>query len=161
MPQVEAGRAEKGQRLEVMSTAFADAARIPGRFTADGDDISPPLQWSDPPATTRSFAIVCDDPDAPSGTFTHWTAWDIQPEQRELAEAVPPSAPIRQGANDFGKPGYGGPKPPPGKPHRYRFRVCALDARSDLRAGATRAEFDRAIEGHVIAEGVLIGKYGR
>ena len=111
----------------------------------------------------ESFAIVCDDPDAPSGTFTHWTAWDIQPEQRELTEAVPPttSAPIRQGANDFGKPGYGGPKPPPGKPHRYRFRVCALDTRSDLRAGATRREFDRAIEGHVIAEGVLIGKYGR
>ncbi len=166
MPQVETGRerAKERRRLDVMSTAFGDGETIPEKFTADGDDVSPPLRWGEPPTGTQSFAIVYEDPDAPSGLFTHWTAWNIEADQRELKAGVSPTANtdgIRQGANGFGGSGYGGPKPPPGKPHRYRFRVYALDGRPDLRSGASRTEFDRAIDRHVLAEGMLIGKYGR
>ena len=165
MPEVEKGRdgSKRRQTLEVTSTAFADGEKIPPKFTADGDDVSPPLRWSDPPRETESFAISCDDPDAPSGLFTHWTAWNIEAEQREQRAGTPTSAAftLRQGANGFGRTGYSGPKPPPGRPHRYRFHVYALDATPDLRSGASRAEFDRAIDGHVLAEGMLMGKYGR
>jgi Raf kinase inhibitor-like YbhB/YbcL family protein len=166
MPQIETGLelAKERRRLEVTSTAFVDGDTIPEKFTADGDDVSPPLRWGEPPSGTKSVAIVCDDPDAPSGLFTHWTAWDIEADQREVKTNCSPTANengVRQGANGFGGTGYGGPKPPPGKPHRYRFRVYALDARPDLRSGASRTEFDRAIDGHVLAEGMLTGKYGR
>src|SRR5215475_6994745 len=146
------------QRLEVTSTAFGEGDGIPRKFTGDGDDLSPPLRWSDPPAATESFAILCDDPDAPAGLFTHWTAWNIAADRREQEPGVLPTAGargIRQGANGFREMGYRGPKPPPGKPHRYRFHVYALDVRPELRSGASRTEFDRAIAGHVLAEGLL------
>jgi Raf kinase inhibitor-like YbhB/YbcL family protein len=166
MPQVDSGRerSKERRRLEVSSAAFAEGDTIPKKFTADGEDVSPPLRWSEPPATTQSLAVVCDDPDAPSGVFTHWLVWDIAADQRELEGGVMPRSHahgIHQGTSGFGEIGYGGPKPPPGKPHRYRFRVCALDRRLELRSGASRAEFDRALDGHVLAEGVLMGKYGR
>jgi Raf kinase inhibitor-like YbhB/YbcL family protein len=165
MPQVESGKAKaKAKRLEVRSSAFSEGERIPETYTADGDDVSPPLRWGDPPAGTRSFAIVCEDPDAPSGVFVHWTAWNIRDDQRELKEAVAPSAEesgITQGRNDFGRTGYGGPRPPRGKPHRYMFRVHALDTPLGLPAGASRSDLTRAIEGHVLAAGVLVGKYER
>jgi Raf kinase inhibitor-like YbhB/YbcL family protein len=160
MPQVETSRTV--QRLNVTSPAFRDGETIPLKYTADGDNVSPPLRWSEPPAATRSFAIVCEDPDAPSGLFIHWTAWNIGGDARELNEGFSPSADVdgvRQGKNSFGRTGYGGPKPPPGKAHRYRFRVYALDVRPDARSGSTRAELDRAISGHVVAEGILTGRY--
>jgi Raf kinase inhibitor-like YbhB/YbcL family protein len=149
-------------RLEVRSTAFREGDRIPVRHTADGADFSPPIAWGEPPERTRSFALICEDPDAPSGLFVHWLAWGIKPDQRGLDEGVRAERDtdgIRQGQNSFHNIGYGGPKPPPGKPHRYRFRVYALDNRPELAPGASRKELDRAIEGHVLAEGVLVGTY--
>src|SRR2546426_12557047 len=117
--------------LELTSTAFRDGQSIPTKYTADGRNISPPLAWTDPPAGTKSFALICEDPDAPRGTFTHWLAFNLPAESRELpeglsAEATRPDGSL-QGTNDFGKPGYGGPSPPPGKPHRYVFQLLALD----------------------------------
>jgi Raf kinase inhibitor-like YbhB/YbcL family protein len=110
------------------------------------------------------LALLCEDPDSRSGNFVHWLAWDIKPTQQELNEGVPPSAEnygIRQGENGFGQTGYGGPKPPPGAPHRYVFRLRALDTRLDLKNGAKRDEVERAVEGHVLAEARLTGIYGR
>ncbi|AKV03294.1 hypothetical protein AKJ09_09957 [Labilithrix luteola] len=152
------------KKLEVSSTAFGEGKTIPKRYTADGENVSPPLKWSEPPDDTQSFAIVCDDPDAPSGTFVHWTAWNIKADERELQEALPhlaDQADLRQGANSFGRPGYGGPKPPPGKPHHYRFHVYALDIRPDVDPGISPAELERALRGHILAEGRLTGLYGR
>jgi hypothetical protein len=149
-------------RLRLSSRAFADGDTVPRRHTADGKNVSPPLSWSEPPPGTRSLALICEDPDAPSGLFVHWLAWDIEPERGQLPEGA--SALTRdliQGTNGFGHVGYGGPSPPPGKPHRYVFRLFALDFRPELRPGAKRAELDRAIEAHVLAEGTLVGKYGR
>ena len=155
-----AGRAVPTFR--VSSTAFADGDTIPRRFTADGENVSPPLSWSDLPTGTHSVALICDDPDAPSGRFVHWLAWNIDPDLYELHEGVPPlTRDFVQGANGFGDVGYGGPSPPPGKPHRYFFLLYALDNRPKLRPGAKRTELQRAIEAHVLAEGMLVGKYGR
>ncbi|NUP12691.1 MAG: YbhB/YbcL family Raf kinase inhibitor-like protein [Polyangiaceae bacterium] len=150
-------------RLSITSVAFADGSTIPRRHTADGDDLSPRLTLGAPPAGTASFALVCEDPDAPSGLFTHWIAWNIDPATRDLPEGIPTTAPhgIRQGENGFGDTGWRGPSPPRGRPHRYVFRVIALDAPLDLESGANRSAFDRAIEGHALAEGKLIGMYGR
>jgi Raf kinase inhibitor-like YbhB/YbcL family protein len=151
-------------RLNVTSAAFNEGARIPERYTADGHNVSPPLRWTEPPENARSIAVLCEDPDAPSGTFVHWIAWSIEADRRELAEGVAHTLDadgLRQGENGFGMTGYGGPKPPRGNPHHYLFHVYALDYRPDLAVGANRADFDRAINGHVLAEGTLIGVYGR
>lgn len=154
------GRTLPSFRLQ--SGAFTDGDRMPRRHTADGSNVSPPLAWSEPPPGTQAFALICEDPDAPSGTFVHWLAWNIAADRRDLPEGVLPRAPeLVQGSNGFGKEGYGGPSPPPGKPHRYVFRLYALDQRIALRHGAKRDELDRAIEAHVLAEGTLVGKYGR
>src|SRR5262245_6544315 len=151
--------------LEITSTAFQEGQPIPKQYTADGRNVSPPLQWSDPPGGTRAFAMVCEDPDAPRGTFTHWVLFNLPAESRELGEGVPaePTLPkgAAQGNNDFGKPGYGGPSPPPGKPHRYLFKLTALDTRLDLRPGATKDQLQAAMRGHDLAEGQLTGTYGR
>ncbi|MGH7285353.1 MAG: YbhB/YbcL family Raf kinase inhibitor-like protein [Polyangiaceae bacterium] len=148
--------------LELTSPAFADGTRIPKRYTADGEDLSPPLEWSAPPSGTKSIAVICEDPDAPSGIFFHWTAWSIAPKTRRFNEGVSPDdVEIRQGENGFCKHGYGGPKPPPGPAHRYVFKIIALDSRVDLPAGATRRDFDTAIENHVIGCGTLVGVYSR
>src|SRR5437762_6437024 len=111
--------------LELTSTAFKEGDTIPKQYTGDGTNAPPPLKWADPPAGTKSFALICEDPDAPRGTFTHWVMWNLPAEARELGEGAPPGGAI-QGKNDFGKIGYGGPAPPPGKPHRYVFRLDAL-----------------------------------
>lgn len=151
-------------KLEVSSTAFGEGETIPTKYTADGENLSPPLKWSEPPEETESLAVVCADPDAPSGTFVHWTAWNIKADARELPEGIPhvgDEADIRQGANGFGRPGYGGPKPPPGKPHHYEFHVYALDFRPDVDPSVRPAEFERTLRGHVLAEGRLTGLYGR
>ena len=166
MPQIEASRerTKKRARLDVSSPAFREGERIPERFTADGANLSPVLCWSDPPPSTKSLAVLCEDPDAPSGVFVHWVVWDIRADERQLQEGIPHTADpsnLRQGQNGFGGTGYAGPKPPPGKPHRYVFHVYALDAKPDLTAGATRAELDRLMDRHVVAEGTLTGMYGR
>jgi len=152
--------------LQLTSTAFGEGQPIPATYTGDGRDVSPPLQWGNPPQNTQSIALICEDPDAPRGTYTHWVLFNIPAESRALTESIPPEPTLRdgtvQGKNDFGKIGYGGPAPPPGKPHRYVFKLFALDSRLDLKAGATKLQLEKAMEGgHILADGALMGTYGR
>jgi Raf kinase inhibitor-like YbhB/YbcL family protein len=151
--------------LTLSSNSFEAGGTIPKKFTCDAQDSSPELHWSDPPAGTKSFALTADDPDAPAGTWVHWVLYDLPGDLRALAESVPKQEALpngaRQGRNDFRKTGYGGPCPPPGKPHRYFFKLYALDAKLDLKASATKAELERAMSGHVLAHAELIGRYGR
>jgi Raf kinase inhibitor-like YbhB/YbcL family protein len=151
--------------LELTSTAFREGEPIPKQYTGDGRNVSPPLTWQDPPAGTRSLALICEDPDAPRGTFTHWVIFNLPAESRELAEGIPAEATLpngtTQGVNDFGQTGYGGPKPPPGKPHRYIFTLYALDRPLDVRPGATRAQLLAAMKDHVVGEARLMGTYAR
>ncbi len=146
--------------MSLTSPAFAEGAAIPLRFTCDGEDRSPPLTWSDPPEGTRALALVMDDPDAPGGVFTHWLVYDLPADARSLAEGELPGG-GKQGENDFGRIGYGGPCPPRGEQHRYRFAIYALDAPLDLPPGARRAAVLEAIAGHALARGVLTGTYRR
>jgi Raf kinase inhibitor-like YbhB/YbcL family protein len=149
--------------IKITSPAFADGGPIPRRYTADGENVSPRLGWGAPPAETVSLALLCEDPDAPSGTFVHWLVWNISPGQRELVDGISSAAEANdlvEGENSFGRVGYGGPKPPPGKPHRYIFRLYALDSILNLHRGAKRDQFERAIEGHAVATGTLTGLYG-
>jgi Raf kinase inhibitor-like YbhB/YbcL family protein len=151
--------------FELTSTAFSAGETIPKKFTCEGPDVSPRLSWGDPPAKTQSFALVMDDPDAPAGTWVHWVLYDVLADAKELPESVPKQEQLSNGAwqgrNDFGKIGYGGPCPPPGKPHRYFFKLYALDSKLGLKAGATKADLERAMKGHILAQAELIGKYGR
>jgi hypothetical protein len=151
--------------LAVTTTAFSPGGVIPKGYTCDGADTSPDLSWSGAPAGVHSFALIADDPDAPVGTWTHWLVWNIPAQSTGLPKGVPKEETLgngtRQGRNDFRRIGYGGPCPPPGKPHRYFFKVYALDAKLDLRAGANRGELERTMKGHVLAQGELMGKYGR
>ncbi len=151
--------------LKVTSTAFESGSTIPKKFTCDGPDVSPALNWNDPPAGTQSLALIADDPDAPVGTWVHWVLYDLPADARSLPESVPEQEQLangaRQGRNDFGKIGYGGPCPPPGKPHRYFFKLYALDTKLDLKAGATKAGVEKAMQGHILAQGELMGRYGR
>ncbi|HET6374134.1 MAG TPA: YbhB/YbcL family Raf kinase inhibitor-like protein [Candidatus Polarisedimenticolia bacterium] len=151
--------------LTLASAGFQQDGTIPRRHTADGPDLSPPLEWSGLPSQTSSLSLVCDDPDAPVGTWVHWVIFNIPPKVHGLPEGVPvdPNLPdgTRQGRNDFGRTGYGGPAPPRGPAHRYYFRLFALDIVLDLPAGTTRAALDAAMEGHVLAEGLLMARYGR
>jgi Raf kinase inhibitor-like YbhB/YbcL family protein len=151
--------------IALSSPAFQNGESIPREWTGDGEDHSPPLTWTDPPPATRSLALICDDPDAPRGTFTHWIVFNLPPELRELragvGHAIPLPAVASQGTNDFGRVRYGGPAPPPGKPHRYSFRLFALDQRLDLKARAIRSEVLSAMEGHVLESSELMGTYGR
>jgi Raf kinase inhibitor-like YbhB/YbcL family protein len=151
--------------LQLTSIAFENGQPIPKRHTGDGEDISPSLAWSDPPKETKTFALICDDPDAPGGTRVHWVVFNLPADARELAEGVPTSATLtngaKQGTNDFGNHGYGGPAPPRGKPHRYFFKLYALDRTLDLAAGATKDRLLAACQGHILAEAPLMGKYQR
>jgi Raf kinase inhibitor-like YbhB/YbcL family protein len=150
--------------MRIESSAFEPAGMIPPEHTCDGKDVSPPLAWTDPPESTASFALICDDPDAPSRTWVHWLVWNIPPAERRLAQGIPKSAELpggaRQGTNDFRRLGYGGPCPPSGT-HRYFFRLFALDATLNLSAGATREELERAMSGHLLGQAELMGKYRR
>ena len=151
--------------LTVSSSAFHEGAEIPARYTCEGQDISPPLNWSEPPAGTKSIALIVDDPDAPGGVFTHWVLFNLPSQTTELAEAMPAQAELpsgaQQGKTDFGRAGYGGPCPPPGRPHRYQFTVYALDQTLDLKAGASKGELLSAMSGHILAQGRLTGIYQR
>ena len=163
--------------IQLRSTAFADGGMIPHRFTCDGSDRSPDLRWSGVPENCRTLVLICDDPDAPAGTWSHWVFFNLPPQVKALKEGVPASEHVSntsievsspagsdrdatQGKNDFGKVGYGGPCPPSGT-HRYVFRLYALDARLELGPEATRADVLKAMKGHILAEGRLIGKYTR
>jgi hypothetical protein len=150
--------------MHMTSTAFAEGDSIPVLYTCDGSDISPPLTWTVAPEGTASIALTCTDPDAPSGTFVHWVLFNLPPETTELGEGLTASAlPIgaAQGANDFPQIGYGGPCPPPGSAHRYYFKVYALDTVLELGSGARIRELTNSMEGHILAEGRLMGRYGR
>jgi Raf kinase inhibitor-like YbhB/YbcL family protein len=149
--------------ITVTSRSFASGGSVPVDFTCDGADRSPELKLSALPAEARSLSVVVDDPDAPGGTFTHWIAYNLAPDTAELSESADASAYGGASAsNDFQRLGYSGPCPPKGDaPHRYRFRALALDSKVALDPSAARARFDAAIKGHVVAEGVLVGSYGR
>jgi len=151
--------------FQLATTAFSAGGAIPKKFTCDGPDVSPKLTWNEPPAGTQSFALIMDDPDAPRGTWVHWVLYDLPEDTRELSERMPKQEHLpggaRQGRNDFGKIGYGGPCPPPGKPHRYFFKLYALDAKLNLKAGATKADAERAMQGRVLVQAELMGRYAR
>jgi Raf kinase inhibitor-like YbhB/YbcL family protein len=150
--------------ITVNSTTFQDGGMIPSQYTCDGPNISPPIEWAGLPTAAETIALICDDPDAPAKVWVHWVAFDVPATRSGLPEAVPPEGTIpgggRQGANDFGKVGYGGPCPPSGT-HRYYFKVYALDTQLDLDSTTTKDRLLRAMEGHVLAQGQLIGRYRR
>ncbi|HZP41203.1 MAG TPA: YbhB/YbcL family Raf kinase inhibitor-like protein [Candidatus Binatia bacterium] len=151
--------------FELTSSAFANGAPIPVRHTCDDANLSPALAWTAPPSGTKRLALVCEDPDAPAGTWAHWVVYDLPAGTRMLSEGVPPQKTLagggRQGTNDFKKIGWGGPCPPPGAAHRYYFKLFALDAETGLDPGATRAQVLRAIEGHTLGTAELMGTYRR
>ncbi|MGO9119629.1 MAG: YbhB/YbcL family Raf kinase inhibitor-like protein [Desulfomonilaceae bacterium] len=150
--------------MEVKSTAFQDGAMIPKLYTCDGQDISPPLSWSGVPADAKSIALIMDDPDAPRGTWVHWVLFNIPPDTKSLAENIPRTASLPNGAkhgkNSWPKLGYGGPCPPGGT-HRYYFKVYALEVVLNLNTGITVAQLLKAMEGHILAQGQLMGRYTR
>jgi hypothetical protein len=154
--------------IEVSSPAFGNGEAIPRKFTGEGADVSPALQWSGVPAGAASIALICDDPDAPiAEPFVHWVIFNLPADTKGLPEGVPanptvdaPSA--MQGENFFGNVGYGGPMPPEGHgTHHYHFKIYALDARLDLEPGAGKPEVLAAMEGHILDEGELVGTYER
>src|SRR5947209_9179321 len=147
-----------GAKMKITSSAFQEGGNIPSKFSCDGADTSPPLQISDIPSGAKSLVLIIDDPDAPSGLFTHWAVWNISPQTSTIDEGSTPKG--VQGTNDFGKSGYGGPCPPSGT-HRYYFRIFALDREMDLSVGAKRSQLDTAMKSHVIAKGELMGQYAR
>jgi Raf kinase inhibitor-like YbhB/YbcL family protein len=153
--------------VKLTSSAFADGAPIPVKHTCDGPDVSPPLAWADTPANTKSFALIMDDPDAPMGTWVHWVLWNLPGTRDSLPENVSKTGESKelggalQGNNTWPKVGYYGPCPPPGKPHRYFFKLYALDGLLSLKAGATKADVERATQGHVLAQAQVMGTYGR
>lgn len=151
--------------LQLTSTAFENGSDVPTKHTCDGADASPALAWSAPPAGTKSFALIMDDPDAPSGTWVHWVLYNLAATTRSLPEGVPKEKELadgtRQGRNDFARVGYGGPCPPRGPAHRYYVKLYALGIRLDLQPGATRLELERAMEKHILAQGQLMGRYKR
>jgi Raf kinase inhibitor-like YbhB/YbcL family protein len=147
-----------GAKVKITSSAFQEGANIPTKFTCDGSDASPRLEIAEVPSDAKSLALIVDDPDAPSGLFTHWIVWNIAPQIGTVGEASAPRG--VQGINDFGKSGYGGPCPPSGT-HRYYFKIFALDRELDLPPGAKRSQLDSAMKGHVVAQGQLMGRYSR
>jgi Raf kinase inhibitor-like YbhB/YbcL family protein len=152
-------------QLQLISSAFTQGSAIPSVYSCEGEDISPPLAWSGGPVERRSLALVCDDPDAPRGTWDHWVLYNLSGQAAELAQGVPkvPELPsgARHGRNSWGKLGYGGPCPPPGNPHRYFFRLYALDIMLNLAPGASKAELEQAMTGHILGQGTLMGTYQR
>ncbi|HYJ91906.1 MAG TPA: YbhB/YbcL family Raf kinase inhibitor-like protein [Pyrinomonadaceae bacterium] len=152
--------------IEITSTAFKEGDDIPTQFTCDGQNISPPLTWSGVPQETQTLALLMNDPDAPNGTFTHWVMYNVPRDLDSLPDSVANNETLdngaRQAKNSFGNIGYGGPCPPPGHgSHRYFFHVYALDTELSLNSGATADDFLNAIDGHIIAEGQLMGRYER
>jgi Raf kinase inhibitor-like YbhB/YbcL family protein len=159
-------KTEGGRTMEikVTSTAFEDGGMIPSQYTCDGKNISPPLSWTSVPKDAKSLAVICDDPDAPMGTWVHWVLFNIPASIHQFPENMSPKETLengsRHGITDFRRLGYGGPCPPSGT-HRYFFKLYALDAMLDLKAGSTKDQLLKAMEGHILAQGQLMGKYKR
>jgi len=174
--------AKSAPAFKIETAAFKPGGDIPAKYTCSGEDVSPALRWTDPPVATghltrvatKSFALIVEDPDAPSGTFVHWVVYNLPADARELSEGVDKGSDKivgdarrggggRQGRNDFGMIGYGGPCPPPGKPHRYLFRLYYLDSILITPAGhtATKYEFEQGMKGHILAEAEVMGKFQR
>jgi len=151
--------------MKIVSPAFAEGTPVPVEHTCEGSGSSPGVAWSEIPVDTRSFALVCDDPDAPRGTWVHWVLFNLPADAVELAPAVPPAPELpsgaRQGINDSGSVGYGGPCPPRGRRHRYFFRLYALDCTLNLAPGVKRPDLDQAMAGHVLADATLMGTFQR
>ncbi len=145
--------------LTITSSAFEEEGRIPQKYTCEGQDISPPLAWSGVPDGAQSLVLIADDPDAPIGTWVHWVLYDLPPETTELAEGA--SGTGTEGINDFKRTGYGGPCPPPGNPHRYFFKLYALDTTLNLKPKATKKAVVKAMQGHILAQGQLMGTFSR
>jgi Raf kinase inhibitor-like YbhB/YbcL family protein len=155
---------ENKAEIKLTSTAFKEGQPIPPTYTCDGVNISPPLEWSGVPKTAKTVAVIADDPDAPAGTWVHWVLYNLPADNIGLVENLPATENLAaggfQGKNDFEKIGYGGPCPPSGT-HRYFFKIFALDSELALKAGATKAELMKAMEGHVVLQGQLMGTYRR
>ena len=156
---------EDEMALSLSSPVFQEGEKIPVKYTCDGQDMSPPLMWGEPPPGTQAFALIMDDPDAPGGVFTHWVIFNLPVDSREFPEAVPRDNQLEnkalQGMTDFGRVGYGGPCPPPGPAHHYLFSLYALDQPLDLNAGASKKQVLDAMHGHILAQGQLTGIYQR
>jgi len=154
----------EAMELKIKSSAFNEGDMIPKKYTCDGANVSPPLAWDVVPMNTKSLALISDDPDAPVGTWVHWVIYNIPPTIKELPENIPPHNTIengaQQGTNDFRLIGYGGPCPPRGT-HRYYFKLYALDKALDSEPGLTEAHLLKAMEGHIVAQGQLMGRYQR
>lgn len=151
--------------LNIKSPSFSQGQPIPTKHTCDAEDISPALQWNEVPEVAKSIALICDDPDAPMGTWVHWVLYDLPATETSLTENVEKKEELpngaKQGRNDFKKIGYGGPCPPKGNPHRYFFKLYALDIALNLKSGATKSDVENAMKGHIIAQGQLMGTYKR
>ncbi|MFA6923175.1 MAG: YbhB/YbcL family Raf kinase inhibitor-like protein [Bacteroidales bacterium] len=151
-------------KIVLKSNGFNDGEMMPAKFSCDGENVSPPLSWDSVPEKAKTFAIICDDPDAPMKTWVHWVIFNIPSNVKELKEGMKKDAvlgnKIIQGTTDFGKSGYGGPCPPGGT-HRYFFKIYALDCEMNLKAATTKEQLLKAMEGHILAQGELIGKYKR
>jgi len=151
--------------MNLTCPSFGDGSTIPASYTADGANVSPAFAWSGAAGNTRSFAFLCEDPDAPRGTWIHWVLYNLPVDCNELVEGVSPGGSLpagaKEGVNSWGKVGYGGPSPPPGKPHRYVFRLFALDVVLEGLTRPTKAQLEQAMQGHILASGQWIGKYGR
>jgi Raf kinase inhibitor-like YbhB/YbcL family protein len=152
--------------LSLTSPAFQDGGTVPVKYTCDGADVSPPLEWSGAPAGTQMFALIADDPDAPAGTWVHWVLYNLPATTSQLPENVAKVESLdlggaRQGRNDFRHPGYGGPCPPPGSAHRYFFRLYALEAPLQLKSGVQKKDVEAAMQGHILGSAQLMGTYAR
>jgi Raf kinase inhibitor-like YbhB/YbcL family protein len=156
---------ENNMAFAISSNSFGNGESIPKKFTCDGEDVSPALSWNEAPAGTKSFALLADDPDAPVGNWNHWTLWNAPAESRGLPEGTRKVAQLpdgtQQGLNDFRKVGYNGPCPPPGKPHRYYFKLFALDTKLTLKEKSGKQELETAMKGHVLGQAEWMGRYGR
>jgi Raf kinase inhibitor-like YbhB/YbcL family protein len=161
--QTKAAQTPTMDALHLTSSSFEADAALPAKYTCDGTNVSPALAWNDPPAATKAFALIVDDPDAPGKTFVHWVIYDIPGTARMLPEGVPNGAKLddgsQQGKNDHGKTGYSGPCPPKGVVHHYFFKLYALDAKTNLKPQATKPELVQAMKGHILAEADLIGRF--
>jgi Raf kinase inhibitor-like YbhB/YbcL family protein len=156
--------AQQGSNMKLESSAFTEGQPIPSKYTCEDADVSPALAWLEAPQSTKALALIVDDPDAPAGTWVHWVIYNLPAQTHALPEAVPKTEQAQggvQGKNDFKKVGYGGPCPPPGKVHRYFFKLYALDSALRLKAGASKAEVEKAMAGHVVAHAELMGTYKR
>ncbi len=159
------GKGGDAMALTIQSSAFSDGEMMDAKYTCKGADISPPLSWEGVPEGTKSLVLICDDPDAPFMTWVHWVVYDIPPDVRSLPEGIPKTDTLasggKQGRNDFRKIGYGGPCPPPGGPHRYFFKLYALDTMLNEGPGLTKKALLKKMEGHILEEAQLIGKFKR